>query len=121
MKSDIYGKAQEDQVMLSVEKIISKIHEEFGHQVKDLTEANDCFKDAEGAKFLNFNLSYNLVLNLIMKLMDQSDDDQKKALQSLIENDLEDMVKGPMTEDELKAATKQLNQQEKGECDGKIN
>lgn len=111
MNSDLYGKAQEDQVMLSVDKIIVKLQEEFGNQIKDLTDANDCFKDVDGAKFLNFNLSYNLLLNLIMQLMNQSDDEQKKSLQSLIENDMNDMVNGPMTDEELKAASEAIREQ----------
>ncbi len=101
MNSDIYSKAQEDQLMLSVDKLILKIQSEFSVQIKDLTEANDCFKDPEGAKFLNFNLSYNLVLNLIMQLMLQSDDHQKESLRSLIESDLQDMVKGAMTNEQI--------------------
>jgi arginyl-tRNA synthetase len=104
MNSELYGKAQEHQLMLSVEKIITKIHQEFGYQIKDLTQANDCFKSVEGAKFLNFTLSYNLVLNLIMKLMDQSDDNQKKSLQELIENDICEMVEGKITDNKIKTA-----------------
>ena len=108
---DIFNEENDQAVNDCVDKMMIDLVDQFQQHSNEIIGKFPKLDCAEGKSFINFTMSYNLVIKLLGELISHGDQGNKEAIRDMLENDLCEMIDGPMTAEEMAAAEQAVREQ----------